>query len=194
MASVIQAPAQTLTYEAYMAEPWGRGRYDIIKKARVFQPQVTWERQRIIGNVMDSLKDYEKSSDAGKPILPPFDLLIRRNPSLQIRQPDASFITHARLEQSGGPPKVGPLEVGPELVVEIVTDSETQRILNSKLADYIEIGVNECWVVRPEARTIEIMRLTPNGSQSVRIYDDTETLTSVVFPNLSVPVADVFAP
>lgn len=100
------------------------------------------------------------------------------------------FISHTRLAQAGD----APLAVAPELVIEIISNSETQRILNGKLADYIEIGVDECWVVRPEDRTVEVLRLTPNGPQSMHIYDDTETLASVVFPNLSVPVADVFTP
>ena len=80
------------------------------------------------------------------------------------------------------------------MVVEIVPDSETARILGDKLADFCAIGVEEAWVVRPDARTVEVLRLTPGGSQSVAVYEDTQAVTSHVFPTLSVPVAEVFAP
>lgn len=190
MATLTEAAAPTLTYEAYMAEPETKGRYDIIHGVRVFQPEVTWRRQRVMLHVSGELSRYKRATD--EHVVPsPFDILIRREP-LQIRQPDLLFISHARLMAGGGPPKIGPLEVAPELVVEIISDSETQRILEEKLADYCIIGVSECWVVRPEERTVEALRLTPGGAQSVRIYDETQAAASVVFPDLSIPVADIF--
>ena len=95
-------------------------------------------------------------------------MLIRRIPKLQTRQPDALFISHARLAEGGGIPEIGPLEIAPELVVEIISTSETQRRLNDKLTDYVAIGIDECWVVRPEERTVEVLALTPLGPQSIQ--------------------------
>ena len=100
------------------------------------------------------------------------------------------FISHARLAQIGGPPKIGPLPIAPELVVEIVSDSETQRILGDNIADYAAIGVDECWVVRPETQTVQLLQPGQSGSQVVEVFD--QTATSSVFPGLSVSVADVF--
>lgn len=187
-----KSPTATLTYEAYIAEPEVQGRYDIVEGVHVFQPELSWDRQRIIGNLSSGLFAYERAT-GGYVVPSAFDLLIRRSP-LQIRQPDLLFISGARLTEGGGPPKVGPLEIGPELVVEIVWGSETQRILGDKIADYISIGVDECWVVRPDARTVEVLRLTPDGAQSVATYGEGQDVASVVFPGLSVPIADVFAP
>lgn len=190
MAVVMQAPAEVLTYEDYMAEPQVEGRYDIVEGVRIFMPGATLRHQRVSDNITEMLRRYERAGGMGITASAPLDVLIRRTPRLQTRQPDVLFISHTRLAQAGD----APLAVAPELVIEIISNSETQRILGGKIADYIGIGVNECWVVRPEARTIEVLRLTPNGSQSVRLYDDSETLTSGIFPNLSVPVADVFMP
>ena len=78
--------------------------------------------------------------------------------------------------------------------MEIISDSETQRILGDKLADYIEIGVNECWVVRPDDGTVEVLALTPGGASSVAVYGAGEEVQSVVFSGLTILVADVFAP
>ncbi len=192
MATMTEAPAATLTYEAYMAEPEVQGRYDIVNGVRVFQPEVTWRRQRVIIHVSGELAEYERAT-SGHAVISPFDVLIQRTP-LQIRQPDLLLISHDRLMQGGGPPKIGPLEVAPELVVEVISNSETQRILEDKIADYITIGVDECWVVRPDEGTVEVLRLTPDGARGVATYTDGQTVASVVFAGLAVPVADVFAP
>jgi len=181
-----------LTFEAYMAEPEVQGRYDIVNGVRVFQPEVTWRRQRVIIHVSGELAEYERAT-SGHAVISPFDVLIQRTP-LQIRQPDLLLISHDRLMQGGGPPKIGPLEVAPELVVEVISNSETQRILGDKIADYISIGVDECWVVRPDERTVEVLRLTPDGARGVATYGDGQAVASEVLAGLAVPVADVFAP
>ncbi len=193
MATLTAPPAATLTYEAYMAEPQTEGRYDIVNGVRSFMPGATWDHQTIALNVTELLRQYARVSGVGKANAAPFDVLIRRVPKLGTRQPDVFFISLARLARVGGRPARGPLEVAPELVVEVISDSETQCILGDKIADYVEIGVDECWVVRPEDRTVEVLALSPEGARSVRVYGDGEAVASVVFAALSVPVADVFA-
>ena len=42
MPTLTEAPPQTLTYEAYMAEPITEGRYDIINGVRIFMPGGTY--------------------------------------------------------------------------------------------------------------------------------------------------------
>ena len=153
----------------------------------------TWDHQTIAINLAELLRGYARSSGIGKVNIAPFDVLIRRFPKMQVRQPDVLFISVARLAQVGGRPAKGPLEAAPELVVEIISDSETQRILGDKIADYIEIGVSECWVVRPDAQTVEVLTLAPGGAQSLAVYGQGEVVQSVVFAGLSAAVADALA-
>ncbi len=193
MATLTLAPAPTLTYEAYLAEPEVQGRYDIVNGVRIFMSGATWDHQTFVINLVERLRQYGRVTGIGKANVAPFDVLIRRFPKLQTRQPDVLFISFARLAQVGGRPARGPLPVAPELVVEIISDSETQRILEDKLADYCEIGVSECWVVRPETRTVEVLALSANEVRSVAVYTETQSVDSVVFATLSVAVADIFA-
>ena len=191
MATMTEAPAATLTYEEYMAEPEVEGRYDIVGGVRGFQPELSWDRQRITISLSSDLIEYERAT-GGYVVPSAFDLLIRRS-LLQIRQPDLLFISGARLAAGGGPPKIGPLEIGPDMVVEIVWGRETQRILGDKLTDYIHIGVDECWVVRPDAGTVEVLALTPGGARMVATSGEGQAVASVVFLGLVVLVAEVFA-
>ena len=192
-APVVSEQANELTYNDYMAEPTVYGRYDIVQGVRIFMPGATWDHQAIAGNVYDLLRDFARDTGSGKALFAPFDVLIRRLPKMQVRQPDVLFISSARLAQVGGRPAKGPLEAAPELVVEIISDSETQRILGDKIADYIEIGVGECWVVRPDAQTVEVLTLTGGGASSIAVYGQGETVQSAVFAGLAVSVAEVLA-
>ncbi len=194
MATVINTPAANLTYEAYLAEPQVEGRYDIIEGTRVFMSGATWQHQTISGNLYDLLRRYSRAHHSGTALYAPFDVLIRRAPRLQTRQPDLLFISPARLAQAGGIPAVGPLLAAPELVIEIISNSETQRILADKLADYIVIGVDECWIVRVDTHTVELLQPSRSGSQIVDVYDETQSLTSPAFPALTLAVADIFQP
>lgn len=194
MATLIAPIAVTLTYEAYMAEPEAEGRYDIVQGVRIFMLGASLCHQRIADSIGRSLYAFERQTGLGIPVTAPYDVLIRRTPRVQTRQPDVLFVSFTRLVRVGGIPEVGPLEVAPELVVGVISSSETQRILGDKITDYVGIGVDECWVVRPDERTVEVLTLTSDGARSVRVYGDGGAVTSVVFPTLSVPVADVLAP
>ena len=193
MATLTLAPAPTLTYEAYLAEPEVQGRYDIVNGVRIFMVGASWRHQRISRHIEKALDRFEESTGLGLNVHAPFDVLIRRFPKMQTRQPDVLFISYNRLAQGYGIPAVGPLETAPELVVEIISDSETQRILEEKLADYCEIGVSECWVVRPETRTVEVLALSAGEIRCVAVYTETQAVASVVFEKLSMAVADIFA-
>jgi hypothetical protein len=39
-----------------------------------------------------------------------------------------------------------------------------------------------------------VLAVSPSGARSVATYTDEQTGVSVVFPSLSVPIADIFAP
>ena len=182
-----------LTYEQYMAEEEIVARYNILDGVRSFMPGANWPHQRINLHILQAFTRYEETTGAGYALCAPFDVLIRRSP-LRTRQPNVLFISHPRLQQGGGIPQRGPLQVPPEIVVEILSDSDTRRMIGDKLADYAAVGVEEGWLARPDERTVEVVRLTAGGPMSVATYDDTKTVQSFTFPNLLVAVADIFRP
>ena len=192
MTTEAPAPAMTneLTYDGYMAEPIVRGRYDVVQGVRVFQPESGWRRQCIIGHFAEAFSSHKRRHNSRA--VSSFDLLICRAP-LQIRQPDILLISHDRLTAAGGPPKIGPLETGPELVVEIVMDGQSEQVLRDKVADYQKLGVNECWVVRPDDGTVEVLSFTRGKARSFATYGEREIFFSLILSGLSISIADVFA-
>jgi Uma2 family endonuclease len=194
MAITTPPAADVLTYEQYMAEGEVQSRYDIVEGVRVFMSAPTWRHQRIQSNTQRVLYRYEEASGVGLALAAPFDLLVRREPRLQTRQPDVLFISHQAMARGGGIPAKGPLEVGPELVVEIISDSEREQIFAAKVADYIAIGVNECWRVSLEPPSVSVLHLTSDGPVTIATYDQTQSLSSITFPDLTMAVADIFKP
>jgi Uma2 family endonuclease len=186
-----RSASELLTYEQYMAEGEIENRYDIVDGVRSFMPSSSWRHQRIADKITRLLLAYEEMSGVGLALSAPFDVLIRRDP-LRTRQPDVLFVTQARLGTGGGIPESGPIDVAPELVVEIISDSESERTIGDKIADYVTIGVSEAWIVRPVQRTVEILSLTPPGSVPVATYRETHILQSVALPGLAAAVVELF--
>ena len=194
MSMTATAPAQTpLTWEAYLREGEVNRRYDIIDGIRIFTMAApTLAHQEIVGNVYEALRAYQRSNGRGRTVQAPFDVVIEREP-LRTRQPDLLFISHERLEQAGGIHLASPLTVPPELTVEVLSPSDTRRTRLAKLEDYVRIGVSECWLVSPEAETVEVLRLSSGGMESVSLVGIGGSVRSLCLPELAVPVAQVFA-
>ena len=157
----------------------------------VYSPN--WRHQRIVKRVGRLLDDYETASGRGYCGIAPFDLVIRRIPKLRTRQPDVFFISHEQLKQNEEVFEGGPLEIAPELVVEVLSPSETPRTLRAKLEDFRVAGVQECWVVGPNSETVQVLRLSAEGIETIHTYSFGETIQSVAFPDLSIASAEIFA-
>ncbi len=182
---------QPMTYEQYLAEPEFGGRYDIVD-GTVIVVGTTEEHQDIVRNFGELLRIYQRRHQAGKVIVAPRDVLISRVP-LRTRQPDAMFISNARHAQNPPRESAVPMQGAPELIVEVISDSEKNRNLNAKLADYQRVDVREGWIVRPVEQTVEVLSLTPTTVISVATYHAGQSVQSVVFPDLIVAVDTIFA-
>ncbi len=184
------AEPQVISYEDYLKEGETNWRYDIIDGVRVNMASPTPSHQRIAQRITRLLEDYETVTGRGVTLAAPCDVQITLFP-LRTRQPDVMFVSYERL---GGRPLTAPppLDAVPELVVEVISDSDRQRVLAAKIADFGLIGVDECWIVRPEDRTVEVLRLTPAASETAALYGLGETVISRVLPDLALPVASLF--
>jgi Uma2 family endonuclease len=181
-----------LTYEQYLAEPEIRKRYDIIDGVRRFMTNPTIGHQKTQGRIYIRFVAWQEINQSVEVVQAPCDVLIQRSP-LRTRQPDVLVISRARLgDRDLDDP--APLDPAPELVVEIVSPSDTGRPLQDKLADFAKVGVLECWVVHRRSRTIDVRRLTAQGDESVAVYGVDETVQSLTFPDLRLAVADVLPP
>jgi Uma2 family endonuclease len=181
-----------LTYEEYLAEDMTRRRYEILDGERFFMTNPTRRHQKILLNLGELFRAYQRAYGSGETLIAPQDVLIRRAP-LRVRQPDVLFISHERLRQCAGPDDPTPLSVAPELVVEILSPSERRRARQDRIRDYCAAGALERWVVSPVEQSVEVLRLSPQGPEPVALYGAGDTVRSAVFQDLSVPVEAILA-
>jgi Uma2 family endonuclease len=99
--------------------------------------------------------------------------------------PDVAFISRQRqpeLVREGYNPNP------PELVVEVISPTDSQKNLRIKVANYLAAGT-QVWVVYPDDQEVEVYR----PGQPVLILDHTGTLEGApTLPGFRLPVRDVF--
>ncbi len=82
-------------------------------------------------------------------------VFIERNPDT-VREPDVYFVSANRLPLDDDTD--GYLEVVPELVVEIVSPSDSETCVREKIAMWLELGVSMALEVRPSERAVMVHR------------------------------------
>lgn len=179
-----------LTYEDYLVEGEINRRYDIIDGVRIYTTQPTIGHQEVVLNIGELLRHYQRRSRRGRTIIAPCDVLVTRTP-LRTRQPDVLFISRERYGPRT-PENALPLSPAPELVVAVLSPSETRSIRAGKISDFCAVNVQECWVVSMDVQTVEVLRLTPDGPEQAALYAAGETLQSLTFPDLTLALDDIF--
>jgi Uma2 family endonuclease len=113
-----------------------------------------------------------------------FDLLIGRQ-----RRPDVAFVRYDRWPWRQPIPPGDAWRVVPNLAVEIVSPSNTQREVLDKLADYFRAGVQFAWIVYPEHAQVYVYK----SLKDVRVLDADDTLDGGdVIPGFTLALADLF--
>ncbi|MCU0705869.1 MAG: Uma2 family endonuclease [Fimbriiglobus sp.] len=120
--------------------------------------------------------------------------LIRFMPNL-VRLPDVTF---TRWDSADDPadiedPDTAFLDVTPDLVVEVLSESNTPREMQIKLGEYAAAGVKLVWYIDPDAKTVTVY---PKGRErGKKVLGEGDTLDGgKVLPGFALPVADLFAP
>jgi Uma2 family endonuclease len=191
---VIVMEIQQLTYEQYLMFPETIQRYEIIDGDMTMPPAPSFEHQWITDSLVLKLRPFVQQHQLGVVVSAPVDVLIQREP-LRTRQPDVLFLSSVRTGIRGreGLRELQILNIAPDLVIEVLSPSETRRDVADKLADYRGIGVQECWLVSPEAQSVEVLHLNKETEHRVGLFGIGDTVQSEVLPELQLTVEEIFA-
>jgi Uma2 family endonuclease len=127
-----------------------------------------WVNPRRLGRVFDS---------AGGFIMP----------DTNVKAPDVSFVRAARLRQS--PRYFG--ELVPDLVVEIKSQSDRIKAIETKVLKFIELGAIVGILIDPDEETVTIYRST--GEPIILANGDILTVAEL-FPGWELPVSELWPP
>ena len=193
MAVAMSTITKKLTFEEWLALPETKQRYEIVDGVMYMPPSPSGEHQWVAQEVFVQGREFVQGKDTGVFMMAPFDIMIQREP-LRVRQPDIMYLDSGRtgirgIAQLRG---VNFLEIAPDVVMEVLSPSNTRRELDAKLRDYQQIGVYQCWVFSPEAETAEIVDLTGSEPKSVAVFGVEETLRSNLLPGFELSLQEVF--
>jgi Uma2 family endonuclease len=178
--------ARRLTFEdlELIPEEHEGDRHELIDGGLVVTPSPIPVHQIISVNIEYALLRHVRERGLGIVLHAPID--IRLTPE-NVLVPDIIFIAQDRLHIVG--PKT--VDAAPDLVVEILSPGTRRRDLDTKRALYARFGVQEYWIVDPEARTLTVLALARDRYEPVSAGDD-GTIQSRVLPGLALALGDVF--
>ena len=190
---VIERKPKKITFEDYLLMPSITPPYEILDGELIMYAAPTPAHQRIVINIIMALNQYVTAKDLGVVLCAPVDIIVQRA-LLRTRQPDVLFIHKDKLPGTRLADLEGlqPLEIAPDLAIEILSPSETKRKVSGKLADYRRIGIKECWLVSRESRSVEVLELTVKKSKRLGVFGLGETIRSQVLADFQLTVDAFF--
>lgn len=184
---------KSYTYEDYLT--WNiKERVELIM-GRIFRmtPAPSRRHQEISGEIYGQLYEYLKKKPCNV-YSAPFDVRFfdqdaPGKPITNNVQPDISVICdRKKLDERGC---LG----APDLIVEILSPSTTEKDLTYKYDLYESHGVREYWVVSPGDKTLQIYTLESNDRyRPSRLYVRSNRVFSTVLEGFSVDLSDIFQP
>ena len=184
-----------LTFDEWRALPETKQKCEVVDGVLVMSASPSGEHPWTIRVILSALDPFLSANRLGIALTAPYDVLVNREP-LRVRQPDI-LVVNSELTGISHPSDLAGrpyLESPPLLVVEVLSPSNTPRDIEQRLADYRSIGVPECWLSRFPSRSVEVLRLMPEGAVRVASYGMGDILRSEVLPGFELAIADIFGP
>ncbi len=144
------------------------------------------EHAEIAGLLSHFLISFVRPRRLGKVLVSDAGVRLERSPDT-VREPDIAFISAEKRPR--GIRNTGYVEVVPDLVVEIVSPSDSITEVNDKAQMWLSFGVLLVWVVYPDTRTVEVH---PMNSPVVTLTEDGILDGGAVLPGFACPVRDIF--
>lgn len=174
-----------ITYEEWLNMPEVSDEIEEVVNGEIVRmPPPKARHAYLIDSLADMLKRQIDAAQV-RVLCTQFGLVIRKNP-LAVRVPDLAMFRKSSIVEEDGY-----FHSPPELVVEVLSPSNTRSERESKLRDYESLCVPEVWVFSPEARTVEVLLLENGKLRTVHTLREGQ-LRPKLFPEVVVDVASVW--
>ena len=161
------AGKESFTYKDIHRLP--EGNYEIINGERLEMTPSGFEHGNFEGMFYQLLTRQLK--DKGYAAVGEIGILINKKP-LRIRAADVVYISKKKASEM---PK-GILEIPPDLIIEIISESNTASEMADKVKDYLSIGVERIILVDPITETVSLYK---KGKREAILFDFEEELTLI---------------
>jgi Uma2 family endonuclease len=132
-----------------------------------------------------ALLQYVDSRGLGRVLPAPCSVVLSNK---IVMQPDIVFIKNERRGLIGK----RSLQGAPDLVVEVLSPDVRKKDFRLKKRIYERFGVQEYWLVDPDAAAVETMIWSELGYISISGFDKSDKLSSPLLPNLNLDLSGAF--
>lgn len=174
-----------MTYADLEQMPDDGRRYELYDGEARVVPSPIPLHQLLAHRLANQLEAYQQDH-GGVVFLSPIDIVFSE---FDCAQPDIVFFEQKRkhlidLHKA--------IRVVPDLAVEVLSPGTAQIDRGKKLRMFAKFGVREYWLVDPDAKTVEVYRLTETKYVLAQRATELETATSTILPAFAVNVAALF--
>jgi Uma2 family endonuclease len=175
-----------MTVDEYLVYPIDDVKAELVRGELRVTPAPAFAHSLVVSNLLRLLVPYVSAHQLGRVFGDGVGYELVELPHT-VRVPDASFISDARLPRTIA--AGGLFRGSPDLVVEVLSPSETASSLEEKLDDYRAAGAPLIWVIDLERRTVMIVA----ANEAVRWLREGDTLTGgEVIPGFAAPATELF--
>ncbi|MBM4137532.1 MAG: Uma2 family endonuclease [Nitrospira sp.] len=169
---------KVFTYEDLKSLP--EGNYEIIDGERREMTPTGFEHGSLEGIFYELLKKH--FGDKGFISVGEVGILINKSP-LRLRAADVVYISKEKTPEK---PK-GILEIPPDLIIEIISESNAAWEITEKVKDYLSIGAERIVLIDPQSETVSLYQ---KRKKEVSLYHFDEEFSLI--EGLSIRIKDIF--
>ena len=177
-------PRIKFTYEDYLSTSDDE-RYELLDCVLIMPPAPNTAHQSVQTELGWRMARFVRERGLGHFFFAPTDVVLSET---DVVQPDLLFISGER----AGIITPANIQGAPDLIVEIRSDSTAERDETLKRQLYAERGVQEYWLVDPDAATIAVLLLRGDAYAEETVYSMGQTLTSPTLAGFSVNLDEIF--
>ena len=185
---------QTYSYADYLSWQLNNAVELIKGKIMLMSPAPNVGHQTIERNLIIAIGNYLKGKKC-KVFPAPFDVrlydrkksLLKNQEIYTVVQPDLCVICNPELLDTQG------CNGAPDWMIEILSKGNSKREMQIKYALYQETGVQEYWIVYPEAQAIHQFVLNEQGCYQLKnMYAEDDKAMPTLFPDLAIDLTEIF--
>ena len=171
-----------LTWEDYAAIPDDGRRHEIIDGKHYVNRAPIVYHQKVLMNLSIALGPYVHAHHLGELLASPIDVILSEH---DIIQPDIVFVQAARAQIV----KYKNIQGPPDLVIEVLSESNRRYDVRTKYELYERTGVGEYWIIDPDELAVRVFRRESGRFQPVEVPD---AITTPLLPGFTLPLSVIF--
>ncbi|MFQ5679271.1 MAG: Uma2 family endonuclease [Gemmatimonadota bacterium] len=174
-----------LTIEEFERLSAGDGRSELVRGQLLREPPAGFGHGRLANRMAFLLTRFVEERGLGEVLAAETGFVLREDPPT-VRAPDVAFVAAERIPD---PAPRGFGRFAPDLVVEILSSTNTASEIQARVVDYLDAGTRLVWVLDPVSRSVAAYR---RGGEMRLLREAEELEGGDVLPGFGVPVADFF--